>query len=89
MFEANRIYKSILQNDTSNNAVNVLRAVNAFPKGIKVSHYFSSPTAWFIRTNIPRGMMWFEREEVSFDQDNDLSQPANDNAAPGAALLAA
>lgn len=72
MFEANRIYKSVLQNDTANNAINVLRAINAFPKGIRVSHYFTSATAWFIRTNIPRGMTWFEREAISFDQDNDF-----------------
>ena len=71
-FEANRIYKSVLQNDTANNAVNVLKATNAFPKGIKVNHYFSSATAWFIRTNIPRGMTMFEREAVTFDQDNDF-----------------
>lgn len=72
MFEANRIYKSVLQSDTANNNINVIRAMNVFPKGIMASHYFSSATAWFIRTNIPRGMVWFEREECSFDQDNDF-----------------
>ncbi len=71
-FEANRILKSILQNDTSNNAINVLKATNALPKGIKVNHYFTSNTAWFIRTNIPRSMQMFEREHISFDQDNDF-----------------
>ncbi len=72
IFETNRILKSVLQNDTANNAVNVLKATNAIPKGINASHYFSSATAWFIRTNVPRGMVWFERENVSFDQDNDF-----------------
>jgi len=71
-FEANRIYKSVLQNDTANNAINVLRAVGVFPKGIKVNHYFSSATAWFIRTNVPRGAQYFERDKISFDQDNDF-----------------
>lgn len=71
-FEANRIYHSVLQNDTSNNAVNVLRATGAFPKGIKVNHYFSSATAWFVRTNIPRGLQYFERDKITFDQDNDF-----------------
>lgn len=71
-FEANRILKSVLQNDTSNNAINVLKATNALPKGIFVNHYFTSATAWFIRTNIPRSMQWFEREAISFDQDNDF-----------------
>jgi hypothetical protein len=71
-FEANRIYHSVLQNDTANNAVNVLRATGAFPKGIKVNHYFSSATAWFVRTNIPRSLQYFERDRISFDQDNDF-----------------
>ena len=71
-FEANRVLKSVLQNDTANNAINVLKATNALPKGIKVNHYFSSATAWFIRTNIPRGVQLFVREGCSFDQDNDF-----------------
>ena len=71
-FESNRILKSVLQADTNSNSINVLKATNAFPKGIKVNHYFSSQTAWFIRTNIPYGMVMFRREGVSFDQDNDF-----------------
>lgn len=71
-FEANRIYHSVLQNDTANNAINVLRATGAFPKGIKVNHYFSSATAWFVRTNVPRSVQYFERDKISFDQDNDF-----------------
>ena len=72
LFEANRIYHSVLQNDTANNAINVLRATGTFPKGIKVNHYFSSATAWFIRTYIPRGIQYFERDRISYDQDNDF-----------------
>lgn len=79
-FETNRILKSVLQNDTSNNAINVLKAVNAFPKGIVQNHYLTSATAWFIRTNVPRGMLWYNREEMTFDQDNE-SKSANDNSA--------
>jgi hypothetical protein len=71
-FEANRILHSILQSDTANNNINVLRATGAFPKGIKVNHYFTSATAWFIRTNIPRAIQYFERDKLSFDQDNDF-----------------
>jgi hypothetical protein len=71
-FDANRIYHSVLQNDTANNAINVLRATGVFPKGIKVNHYFTSATAWFIRTNIPRSIQYFERDKITFDQDNDF-----------------
>ena len=71
-YEANRILKSVLQNDTANNAINVLKATNVFPKGIKMNHYFTSATAWFIRTNAPTGMKHYERDAVMFDQDNDF-----------------
>lgn len=71
-FEANRILKSVLQNDTASNAVNVLKATNALPQGIKVNHYFTDADAWFIRTNCPEGMKHFKRVGIEFTQDNDF-----------------
>lgn len=71
-FNANRILKSVLQSGTSNNDINVLKATNAFPKGIKLNHYFTSPHAWFVRTNCPNGMRMFWRDRPMFDQDNDF-----------------
>jgi hypothetical protein len=71
-YNANRILKSVLQNDTANNAINVLAATNAFPEGIKLNHYFTAPHAWFVRTNVQNGLTFFWREKPSFDQDNDF-----------------
>lgn len=71
-FETNRILQSTLQNDTANNAVNVLRATNALPEGIKVNHYLTDADAWFIRTNVPRGLISYQREAASFTMDNDF-----------------
>ena len=71
-FEANRIMKSTLQNDTANNAINVLKATNAMPKGIKMNHYLTDEDAWFVRTNAPHGMKMFERNPIKFEQDNDF-----------------
>lgn len=72
MYNAHRILKSIQQSGTANNDVNVLRAVNAFPGGIKVNHFFTAAHAWFIRTNCPNGVQMFWRERPSFTQDNDF-----------------
>ncbi len=72
-FEANRILKSVLQNDTANNAANVLKATNALPEGIKVNHYFTDTNAWFIRTNVPRGMIGYNRKKIEFTKDNDFN----------------
>jgi len=71
-FNANRILKSVLQPGTSNNDINALKATNAFPEGIKLNHFYTSPHAWFVRTNCPHGMMMFWRDKPFFDQDNDF-----------------
>lgn len=71
-YNANRILQSVLQSNTANNNINVLKATNAFPKGIKMNHYFQSAHAWFVRTNCPNGMTFFWRDEPMFDQDNDF-----------------
>lgn len=71
-FEANRILKSTQQNDTANNAVNVLNATNAIPDGVSINHYLTDQDAWFIKTNAPRGLIHYNRESASFTQDNDF-----------------
>jgi hypothetical protein len=71
-FEINRILNSVLQNDTAGNATNILKAQGTIPEGPKLNHYFSSATAWFIRTNVPHGMTFFNREPATFDMDNDF-----------------
>lgn len=71
-FNANRILKSVLQSDTANNNINVLKSTNAFPKGIKMNHFFTSASPWFVRTNCPNGMTAFWRDRPQFDQDNDF-----------------
>lgn len=71
-YNANRILKSVLQANTASNNINVLKATNAFPEGIKLNHYFTAPHAWFVRTNVMEGMTFFWRDKPMFDQDNDF-----------------
>lgn len=71
-FNANRILKSVLQSGTAINDINVLKATNAFPKGIKMNHYFTAPKAWFVRTDCQNGMQMYWRNRPEFDQDNDF-----------------
>lgn len=72
MFEATRILKSQLQNDSANNAINALRIMGIFPGGVKVNHYLTDTDAWFIRTNAPEGMKYFNRIGNEFKPDNDF-----------------
>lgn len=71
-FEANRILNSVLQNDTANNAVNVIRMMGLFPKGIKCNRYLSSSTAWFIQTDARHGVSLMQRKAVKFVRDSDF-----------------
>ena len=76
VFEAERILKSTLQNDTANNAINALRSRGTIPE-YHVCHYFTDSNNWFIRTNAPNGMCWFDRASVEFKRDTDFD---TDNA---------
>jgi hypothetical protein len=71
-FEANRIVSSVLQNDTANNAINVIKATGVFSGPPKVNHYLTDPDSWFVRTNAPNGLQHFQRESMSFTRDNDF-----------------
>jgi len=70
-FEACRILKSVLQNDTANNATNALKSLGTIPKVI-VNNYLTDTDAWFIKTGCPDGMKWYERRADEFGMDNDF-----------------
>lgn len=77
-FAANRVLKSVYQTGTANNDINVVNATNALPMGVKMNHYFTSSTAWFVRTNLAEnGLIYLERKSLVFSKDNDFD---TDNA---------
>lgn len=69
--EANRILKSTGRVATADNDLNFIKSAGMFPKGIIVSPYLTSTTAWYIRTNVKDGLKHFEREAPVFSADND------------------
>jgi hypothetical protein len=70
-FEAERILKSSLQNDTALNALNAIKSTGVLPGGYKVNHYLTDNDAWFLRTNCPEGLKFFMRRAPAFEMDND------------------
>jgi len=70
-FEASRILKSDGRVATANNDLNALKDMGMFSKGVTVNHYLTDSDAWFIRTNAPHGMKYFERDADEFGTDND------------------
>lgn len=71
MFEANRILKTDQRVGTNNNDVNALKNMGLF-SDVVVNHYLTDTDAWFIRTDAPHGMKYFERRGDAFDMDNDF-----------------
>jgi len=71
-FEAQRILKSVLKNDTAENAINVLREGRYLPSGFTVNHYLASASKWFIKTNCPKGLMHFDRRPLEIKNDTDF-----------------
>jgi hypothetical protein len=68
-FDAHRILKSTLQNDTANNAINAVRSMGLISE-VVVNNYLTSNDAWFIKTDVPDGMKHFVRRAIAFGEDN-------------------
>jgi len=76
VYDSNRILKSNLRVGTADNDTNALKLVGAIPE-IIVNNYLTDTDAWFIRTNAPDGLCWFDRELPQFTKDEDFD---TDNA---------
>lgn len=70
-FEAQRILKTVGRPGTDNNDINALNNMGMF-KDVIVNHYLTDSDAWFIRTDVPHGMKYFERRADAFETDNDF-----------------
>lgn len=76
VYEFERVLKTQLQPETANNTINAIRAMGVIPS-YTCNHYLTDTNNWFIRTNAPQGMLWFDREPVEFTKDEDFD---TDNA---------
>ncbi len=70
-FEAKRILYSDGRVGTDNNDLNALKNMALIPE-VVVNHYLTDTDAWFIRTDVPNGLKYFERRGDQFAMDNDF-----------------
>lgn len=70
MFEAKRILHTDGRVGTDNNDLNAIKTMGMIPE-VVTNHYLTDTDAWFIRTDVPHGMKYFERRADAFDMDND------------------
>ena len=74
-FVASRVLDSTLQNDTADNAVNVLKLQSTLPQGVKVNPYLTDTDAWYVITDVTtagEGLVTFNRWPLRFTMDNDF-----------------
>ena len=76
VYEGQRILKSIGRSSSADNDLNALNSLNVLPE-VVVNNYLTDSDAFFIRTNAPQGMCWFDRNAVEFSKDEDFD---TDNA---------
>ena len=74
-FETNKILKTEYEVGTANNTVNIVRS--RFPMGATINNYLTDTDAWFIKTDVPDGAIYWERSAPAFTMDNDFD---TDNA---------
>jgi len=70
-FEAERILGSTLRPGTADNDTNALYSMGSVPKVI-VNHYLTDADAWFVQTDIPNGLIRYNRSDKGFSIDNDF-----------------
>ena len=69
-YTARRILESQLQNDTANNAKNVIsNDVN----GMVVMHFITDTDMWGVTTDVEHGLVFLERTAPEVEQDNDFA----------------
>lgn len=71
-FEAERILKSSLQNDSANNAVNAVRSMGLLSEGAVAWSFLTDTDAWFVKTDAEEGLKLFNRRARSFEKDSDF-----------------
>lgn len=71
-FETYRILKANGRVGTDLNDPNALKEMGKFKGGMVINHYLTDQDAWFIRTNAPHGMKYFNRRSDEFKTDDDF-----------------
>ena len=70
-FEATRILGSSERTGTAERDLNAMYTNGTIPKVI-VNNYLDDADAWFIQTDVPNGLLKFERKAMAFAIDNDF-----------------
>ncbi len=72
-FNAERLLKSQGRVGTADNDINALKNMGMVPEGYRVNHYLTDPDSYYIITDVPNGMKYFERLPIQTKMEGDFS----------------
>jgi hypothetical protein len=70
-FNATRLFAGDLRPDSADNDVNAVKALGLVPE-VVVNHYLDDADAWMLITNVPEGLLSFQRRALDMEKDSDF-----------------
>ncbi len=70
-FETQRVLKGNLRVATADNDPNALKLLGEIPE-IAVNNYLTDSDQWFLKSDVEKGLCWFDREATEFTNDGDF-----------------
>ena len=71
-FTAERLMKSQGRVGTADNDINAIVSMGMVPQGYRVNNFLTDPDAFYIITDVPNGMKYFERSPISTKMEGDF-----------------
>ena len=71
-FTAERVLKSPGRVGTADNDINALKNLGMIPQGYRVNHFVTDTDAWYIITDVPNGMRYFDRAPLKTAMEGDF-----------------
>ena len=71
-FTADRLMKSPGRVGTADNDINALKNMGMIPQGYRVNNYLTDTDAFYIITDVPNGMKYFDRAPLKTAMEGDF-----------------
>jgi len=71
-FTAERIMNSANRVGTADNDINAVKSMGMIPQGYSVNNYLTDTDAFFIITDVPNGLKYFERSPIKTSMEGDF-----------------
>ena len=71
-FTAERLMKSEKRTSTADNDINAVRSMGMIPQGYVVNNFLTDTDAFYINTDVPNGMKYFQRAAIKTAMEGDF-----------------